>query len=165
MSTKALLITAISIAFLAAGCGGGGDGTYVAPASGLNAFESDLVGTYALQDFFLIQPGDGGYDPSSFEAFAGELVLEPNGTAVVTLEMCEDAQTVTHACDRHFTWTADAGWIYLECVEGGADAWASYARGGMGSMTTEFRVPTNHTDVGQLLVEDGYELYTWRRVQ
>ena len=165
MSTRMLFGAALALALLGAGCGGGSTELVGTQPTALNAFEQDLVGSYALSDFAFIQPGEGGFDKKDFEAYAGELQLEASGFARICLELCDDPTADPRGCERTFTWTADAGWIYFVSADGqGADAWAAWQQGDMGQLTTEFRVPTNHAECEQLIVEDGFEVFTWRRV-
>ncbi len=166
MATGARILAALLSTLLLAACGGG---TSVVPSSSprsLNAFEQELVGDYVLEDFTLIQPGEGGFRADDFEAYDGELHLDADGFAHIRLEVCAEAGANAEGCERLFTWRADAGWLYLEGVDAaGGDAWARWTSGGMGGLTTEFCVPTNHPECEQMLVEDGYEVFIWQRTR
>lgn len=164
MGTKWFLGAVVMAALLLPACGGGGDTSLVGTPSTLNAFEQELVGTYSLQEFFYIQPGEGGFASDDFEEYTGILVLEPDGRACLQLDLCRDAQEERIGCNRDYAWSADAGWIYLESADGSAPpAQATWSQGTMGRLTTEFRAPINRPDCEQILVDDGYELYTWQR--
>ena len=166
MSTRAISFCALILAAsLLSGCGSGGDSTTALPSSALNTFEQELAGTYALENFTVIEPGVGGFDAEDFEAFEGTMRLGEDGFARLQMELCEDAAAEPEICDRRFTWHADAGWLYLECIDTtGGDAWAVWEQAGMGRVNTEFREPTNHPECEHLLLEDGFEAFTWRRV-
>lgn len=162
MASKCVLGVSVLVTLVLSACGGSG-GTSATPlAPSLNAFEQELVGTYELLDFALIQPGEGGSRAEDYEEFAGELVLEQSGRARLQLDLCRDGAERQSGCDREFLWSADAGWIFLDAVDAsGSDAMAAWKYGALGRLDTEFRAPMNRPECGQILVRDGFEVYTW----
>lgn len=160
-ATTALAV--VSLLFAACGGGGTSDGVVL---DDLNAPEKGLVGTYTLQDFHIWEAGTAPRDPQDFDAWSGTMELRADRTAVLRLELCEQAGEVSAACDREFAWTADSGMIRFDSLDAAEhDVCVQWEREGMGSMTTQSLLPTNDPDTGLFLCGEGYETLHWVRVE
>jgi len=162
MLVKTATFLVLAAFLTTAACGGGGTTGSTLGASAMNPFEQELAGTYVLKDFALIQSGVGGLWPSDFETWDGQLVLSPDRNATLKLDLRPAAGGDALAGERHFTWRADAGWIFLTATDAGApNAMATWQIGGMGALHTEFAVPVNRPDCAPVLLDEGQEAFDW----
>ena len=166
MRTVTMTLLAVLALTLVPACGGGGDTTteeYV--PEGLNQYEALLVGTYELADFKLYSSKEGLSFPRDYETWTGTLTLGADRRASVVFDMCESDTGRVCLYEKDFIWKADYNLLELMCTEAGTpNAIAEWEQLELGVFETHFFVPTNREDCGQFVIDSGYELFHWNRI-